>query len=710
MLAPQEADSYNFRTMSQAKNQISEVSLLPLWTKLIEELAGVFDTHFVCATIASEVAAFSNLTTVVGVSSLQRDFYDVWICQPDRSLTQMRWQEEASFSLIINSHQATHLEKLSRPVTDLINSEMWLLANDNILAVPLPFSMDNSETAKSGLLILIDPKEDNKLGEAELEYLARGMSVYLDRAELRRQVDQQEVEFTVVSDISHVLTSTLSMERVFQELKGTIRRILQVESLSVGLTEPNTGDVVFIQSLMGVPSENLPAIRLKPGQGIAGWVSMHGKAVIINDVYADHRFDPDPDRRSGFRTRSMICIPLQVEKRTIGVLQAINRRYGQFTTRDLNLLQAIAAPLAATIENSTLHADVLSEKRRMETILASMFDGLLAVSSAGHITRVNDAFIALSMADETQLVGEKINALVALQTDSISSLINEIFHRKEKSVQIASELQRPDGEVIPVLISGAPIIDKNGRVNEAILTFSDLSQIREVERMRDDLFQTIAHELRTPLATILMYARLLLEGKAQDEEKAARFLRVIERESDRLQYMVYRMMQLAKQGARELHHSPEPINLNPILDDILPQFADQAVQKGLYFRQKVEEDLPPILGNEERFEEIIGNLIGNAIKFSQSGTIKLEVRKMEDHIKIEVVDQGIGIPKQALPYLFNRFYRAQSAVDRGIAGTGLGLYMVKQSVEQYNGSINVSSKEGEGSTFTVLFPIYEDYA
>jgi signal transduction histidine kinase len=174
--------------------------------------------------------------------------------------------------------------------------------------------------------------------------------------------------------------------------------------------------------------------------------------------------------------------------------------------------------------------------------------------------------------------------------------------------------------------------------------------------------------------------------------------------------MVYRMMQLAKQGARELHHSPVPIYLNPILDDILPQFADQAVQKGLYFRQKVEENLPPILGNEERFEEIIGNLLGNAIKFSQSGTIKLEVKKMEDHIKIEVIDQGIGISKQALPYLFNRFYRAQSAVDRGIAGTGLGLYMVKQSVEQYNGSINVSSQEGEGSTFTLLFPIYEDYA
>jgi two-component system phosphate regulon sensor histidine kinase PhoR len=253
----------------------------------------------------------------------------------------------------------------------------------------------------------------------------------------------------------------------------------------------------------------------------------------------------------------------------------------------------------------------------VETILTSMFDGLLAVSTDGYITSVNDAFLALLMTDEAQLLGERIDSIAILKNESIAGFVNGIFQQTENAAQMALDLQRPDGEIIPVLISGAPIFDKNDQVTEAILTFSDLSQIREVERMRDDLFQAIAHELRTPLATILMYARLLLEGKAQDEEKASRFLRVIERESDRLQYMVYRMMQLAKQEARELHRSPEPIFLNPLLDEILPQLADQAIQKGLYFRQNIEKDLPPINGDEERFEEIIGNLVGNAIKFSQ---------------------------------------------------------------------------------------------
>jgi PAS domain S-box-containing protein len=710
MLALLAADSYNFRTMSQAKNHINNVSVLSLWTKLIEELEGVFDIHFVCATIASEIAAFTQSTTVVGVRSIQRNYYDVWICQADRTLSQVRWQEEeASFLPIMTSNKAVRLEKLSRPVTELIHSELWLIAQEEILAISMPFPLTDIQEAFAGVLGIIDPQDTNKPGEADLETLARGLTVYLDRAKLRRQVDQQEVEFSVVSDISHILTSTLSLERIFQELTGTIRRVLQVESLSVGLMEQSTGDIIFIESLMGVPSKNLPDIRVKSGQGIAGWVAKNREPVIINDVYADQRFNPDPDRRSGFRTRSMICIPLQVEQRTIGVLQAINRRYGQFTSRDLNLLQAIGSPLAAAIENSMLHTDVLSEKRRIETILTSMFDGLLAVSTEGYITGVNDAFLALLMTDETRLLGERIDAVDPLHKESIISFVNAIFQQKEASAQLAVDLQRPDREIIPVLISGAPIFDENNEVMEAILTFSDLTQIREVERMRDDLFQAIAHELRTPLATILMYARLLLEGKAQNEEKASRFLRVIERESDRLQNMVYRMMQLAKQEARELHRSPEPIYLNPLLDDVVPPLTDQAVQKGLYFRQKIEKDLPPVLGDEERFEEIIGNLVGNAIKFSQSGTIKLDIARLEDNIQIVVSDQGIGIPKQSLPYLFKRFYRAQSAVDRGIAGTGLGLYMVKQSVEQYNGSITVSSQEDKGTTFIVTFPIYDDY-
>jgi PAS domain S-box-containing protein len=371
-------------------------------------------------------------------------------------------------------------------------------------------------------------------------------------------------------------------------------------------------------------------------------------------------------------------------------------------------LKAIGGPLAAAIENARLHADVLSEKRRVDTIFSEMSEGLLTVTPGGVITYANDALGALLLIDQADLLNKELTAIRESGENSLSDLLAAIASAEEDSLQIATNLQRSAGDPVPVLVSGAAIRDENDEVSEIILTFSDLSQIREMERMRDDLFQAIAHELRTPLATILMYARLLREGKARDQEKASRFLGVIERESDRLQRMVRRMMQLAKQESSELQRSAQPVQINAILDELLSPLADQALEKGLLFRQRIQPDLPPVLGDAEHLEEIFRNLVVNAIKFTPAGSVTILAKQEDDRIVVEVRDQGIGIPKEAVPNLFKRFYRAQTAVERGIAGTGLGLYMAKRNIENYNGSITVTSKQDEGSTFTVSFPVYHE--
>jgi two-component system phosphate regulon sensor histidine kinase PhoR len=233
-----------------------------------------------------------------------------------------------------------------------------------------------------------------------------------------------------------------------------------------------------------------------------------------------------------------------------------------------------------------------------------------------------------------------------------------------------------------------------------------LRQIREVERMRDDFFTNIIHELRTPLATILMYARLLREGKAQEDvAKADRFLGVIERESDRLQRMVRQMLQLAKLEAREIQRSSGPVDLRRLFEEMLPPLADRATEKGLAFNHRVQSDLPEVVGNEETLYMIFKNLVENAIKFTLSGTVRFDARRVNGQIRVEISDEGIGIPAQAMPNLFKRFYRTQTAVERGIAGTGLGLYMVKEGVEKHNGRIEWSSAEGKGTTFTIFLPV-----
>jgi PAS domain S-box-containing protein len=683
-----------------------KMTIHPLWQKLTDELATIFDAHFVCATVAQEIAAHTGLITVVGMSAMQGRYFDVWICRENGRLEQTRWdKDKAFFGPFLEFGKAQYKEKFKLPPADLVRSELWQLPKEGILATPMPLAGKADPLTPPGILCLIDPSDDCLLNIDTIEPLITYISVFLDRAYLRQQVHRQSIEFSVVSDISFALTSTLSLQKIYEQLIDPVRRTLIVESISVGLIDQETGDITFVDSLLGPLFEQLPSISIKKGQGIAGWVAENRQPVIINDVYSDRRFYANVDRDSGFQTHSMVCIPLQVEERTIGVLQAINKKSGDFNEHDLRLLQAIGGPLAAAIENARLHSDVIAEKRRVETIINNMSEGLLTVNSSGIITHANDALLSLLDESLENLIGASANKKIKTQANNFDDFMAKVLDTDTDNPQLATDIYQEFGKKVPVLMSGAPILDDEGEVSEIIFVFSDLGQIREVERMRDDFFHGIIHELRTPLATILMYARLLREGKAQDQEKSDRFLGVIERESDRLQKMVRQMLQVAKLEARELQRSFEPVEFNSLFDEMLPPLADTATEKGLSFSQRIEPDLPSVMGNKDTFYLIFKNLVDNAIKFTLSGTVRIDAYHKAGQIHVSVKDQGIGIPMASLPNLFGRFFRAQTAVERGIAGTGLGLYMVKESVEHFGGSITVDSIEGTGTTFTVVLPI-----
>jgi two-component system, OmpR family, phosphate regulon sensor histidine kinase PhoR len=698
--------------MSEPELRTTTNDIHVLWERLAAELSTIHDAHGVCASVAYEIAVYTGMKAVVGLSGPLRKYYDVWICDPLGALQQTRWEgTQRAVAQLSDAKAPVHLEKFDLPAEAVLGSDLWLLARDAVLAVPFPYPRQQDSYIPAGVLCLLDPGEDSIIDQENIAPLATHITTYLDRAFLRHERDRQQVEFDIVYDLTYSLTATLSLENIFSQLTDPVRRTLNVEAISIGLVEPVSGDIIFIESLLGPMFRDLPPIRLQAGQGIAGQVAESGEPLIVNNVYKDQRFFSRIDQDSGFRTNSILCVPLKVEQRVIGVLEAINKRIGNFHESDLRLLQAIASPLAAAIENARLHGDVLAEKRRVETIFASMSEGLLTVNAEGRISAANESLLTLlGIQDEEALTGRLAHEVIHIQaSEPFPGYLERVRGAANDYPQIACDLVHPDGEPVPVLISGASVKDEAGELAELILTFSDLRQVREVERMRDDFFHNIVHELRTPLATILMYARLLREGKAQgDQEKADRFLGVIERESDRLQRMVRQMLQLAKLEARELQRSAEVVNLNHLFDEILPPLADRAMEKGLTFVQRIPPALPPILGNEEMIYSAFKNLVENAVKFTMSGTVRVEASAEEEMVEIVVRDEGIGVSDAAKPNLFKRFYRAQTAVERGIAGTGLGLYMVKEAILKHNGTILVESTEGEGTTFTVRLPATHD--
>lgn len=682
-----------------------------LWEQLTKELSGILDAHGVCAAIAYEIAVTIGVGTVVGLSVAQENYIDVWVCTADGNLRQTRWEgQKASFAGLLVDGRAIYQQKYGLPAGEVINSELWLLARDALLCVPLPFPAGRQNLVSSGALCLLDPPAGCILNSQTIEPMATYLTTFLERAFLRQRADQQEVESGIVYDLTNSLSATLSLENIFNQINNPIRRMLNVETISIGLVEKGSGDIVFVQTFMGPLFKQLPAIRIKGDQGIAGWVATHGQPLILNNVYKDNRFFAKIDLSSGFRTQSMLCVPLMVEQQVIGVMEAINKQSGYFSENDQRLMLAVAGPLATAIENARLHADVLAEKRRIETIFSSMAEGMLTVNGDGWVTAWNEALLMLLGQDGGALSGRKANEVIQLRAGiDFATFSNQVIQANEDSPQLAGDLIQPNGQNVPVLISGASIQNEEGQTDEMIFVFSDLRQIREVERMRDDFFHNIIHELRTPLATILMYARLLRSGKTQGDTAAAdRFLGVIERESDRLQRMVRQMLELAKLEAQEIQRSSEAVNLNLLFEEMLPPLADQATQKGLVFSQRVPPNLPKVMGNDEMLYSVFKNLVENAIKFTLSGIVRVETTLYAEMVQVKISDDGIGIPKAALPNLFKRFYRTQTAVERGIAGTGLGLYMVKEAVEKHHGTIEVYSVEGKGTTFTVRLPILSD--
>lgn len=692
--------------MMQIAQSQQDYDISTLWQDILHDLRDVFDVHYACARFSHHVARLTATRTLIAVADAEAKCYDLWLADETGEVSQRRWtNDEAGIDHLSRYIAPVILEKFERPAVEVISSRLWLETRQRLIFSSLTAERRSINAFPPTFLILIDPTEASPNVIETVEQIGDMMSVFLDRAALRQEVDRRAVEFAVIADVSRALSSTLDVQQIYQTLTGPIRQTLNVETLSIGLVEPITGDIIFVGQLLGPMFEQLPPVRLKKGQGIAGWVAEHQEPVVINNAYSDQRFFSGVDKRSGFKTSSMICIPLKVNERTIGVLQAINRQFGSFTNHDLELMQGLGGPLAAAIENANLHADVLAEKQRIETLSESMAEGLVTVNREGIITKINTAFSILMTLPADELIGKPLKEVVLTNKGDIDDLITRILNAPEGNIHLAADLNHSRAHSLPILISGAPVENQHGSINEAILVFSDLTQAREVERMRDDLFQGIIHELRTPLATILMYSRLLREGRARQPEKTERFLGVIERESDRLQRMIRQMLDLARLEAHEFQSSPEPIGLNAIFDELLLSSAESAVRKGLLFRQRIESDLPPVMGHATVYHMTLKHLLDNAIKFTPSGSVQIAAWQENDMVIVEIADDGIGIPPEAMNNLFKRFYRAQSAVERGIAGTGLGLHMVKENLRHYNGQIEVQSTLGKGTIFTLRLPI-----
>ena len=406
-----------------------------------------------------------------------------------------------------------------------------------------------------------------------------------------------------------------------------------------------------------------------------------------------------------FLARSLTRPILELTRRAIQLASGGSEREVHVRSRDeLEGLSRAIGEIGIQLRNKI--EEISKEKDYLQTVLKGMVEGVLVVDGNGRILMANDAFRSLlslssDVADKMPLEvirNAELEAAIrrALKSGETTAVELNVSTSGEKAVEV---------NVVGILPSSEPT-DKEGEgVRGAIAVFHDITRLKELEKIRQDFVANVSHELRTPLTTIKGYAETLLEG-ALKEEVAFQFVQVIKRHADRLAKIVEDLLMLSKIESREFHLKVENIPILDLIHDVSDFVKEAAERKKISISQT---EIPPSLvieADRNDLEQIFINLLDNAIKYTPEGgrVIVSAIEKDRGEIEFSIQDNGIGIPKEDIPRIFERFYRVDKGRSQALGGTGLGLSIVKHLVQAHGGKVWVESQPGKGSAFFFTLP------
>lgn len=354
--------------------------------------------------------------------------------------------------------------------------------------------------------------------------------------------------------------------------------------------------------------------------------------------------------------------------------------------------------LARNLQDITSIREI--EQERLKTLIENMGSSLLMIGREGNISIVNRVFLERFDLQLDEVRG-KIFRTIGLPK-SLEQFIDHVFltespYRKQVVIELNHELVHTE-------IYGAPVIGDHGRWLGVVVVIHNITELVRLEQIRKDFVANVSHELRTPITSIKGFAETLLDGAYKDEKMLLSFLEIIHKESNRLQMLIHDLLELSKIEQHGFSVNIVETSLQEVLIRGAELTAARLDEKNMDFNVDIFRDVK-VMGDANRLMQIVTNLITNAITYSPENTvITIRLKEDDDYGIIEVEDQGIGIEKNEIPRVFERFYRVDRARSRNSGGTGLGLAIVKHLVEAHHGKIHVESEVGKGTNMKVYIP------
>ena len=366
-----------------------------------------------------------------------------------------------------------------------------------------------------------------------------------------------------------------------------------------------------------------------------------------------------------------------------------------------------------------------SEGKKLEAVLQSMAEGVVVVDPTGNVVLCNRTAQDLFSLHPTQdWRGKPLQAFS--RHPLLQELLREVANRRPSDPPVTREIETEGKTQRHLAVSAVQVSEDATTVSGYVLVFHDLTQLKRLESMRADFVANVSHELRTPLTAIKGYAETLLNGALSDPDTAARFLIIIDRHSERLSRLIDDLLTLSnlELGAVELRH--DEVALAELTSEVFEVVKDKAERGGITLVQEFPPELPILYGDSDRLQQVLLNLIDNAIKYTPTGgTVSVSAKTIQgsrfkvqgsqrtetdvepegEGIEVAVADTGCGIPEAEIPRLTQRFYRVDKARSRELGGTGLGLAIVKHIVQAHGGSLQIESQPNQGTTVRLFFPL-----
>ncbi len=364
--------------------------------------------------------------------------------------------------------------------------------------------------------------------------------------------------------------------------------------------------------------------------------------------------------------------------------------------------------VALSLESITKHQRMLDQKIAegifgTQTVFSAMQDGLLVVDSERRITLVNETLGQLFGLREISLGA---NLLETIRDPSLEHLIAETLHAGEARQCELVMADSRDNLARHLELNAVPTKNDRNEITGAVVLFHDITQLKQLDQVRRDFVANVSHELRTPLSILHGYIETLRDNPKATRLEVARILEIMERHSKRLALLVDDLLVLAQLESAAANIQLGEVRLAELFDNVARDWERKFAEKKLKVIVNLPPRLPAVRGDQTRLQEVLYNLLDNAVKYSHpQGEIRLRAEPRGHEIALSVTDNGIGIARGDLPRIFERFYRVDKARSRELGGTGLGLSIVKHIAQLHGGRVEAESELGRGTTVRVLIPV-----